>query len=904
MSKFSQYKISNSNECIDFSIGIPDTNNLPLEFFKKTLKEYSLELNDNNILQYNNISGFLKFKKSLAGWLNKKNYTNHQIDEKELFIVNGITGGLQLILGQYLNTDDVILVEEPSYFSAINIFKEYGLTIDSIKMDQDGMNLESLEAKVRKYSAKQKSIFLYSIPTCHNPTGSTLSDEKRKQLAAIATVYTNFYIIADEVYHFINWNEEKIQPLADYHSNFISLGSFSKMLAPSLRVGWIYINNSFLERNDETTVIEDLESSALSKMNGGNNLIGSLIVDKAINSGFLDKHLDKVIEELKMKSKMIVDSLKKSDNFTFNTPLGGYFIWLKSKYDSEKVLSSAKLNKVNFNSGNKFSNHDDFKNNLQINFNCYDIADIQVGIDRLNLTFSDYNKIKVALMGNGKMSQLIKHQINDVYNKKYLVKTIIKRGDLDNKDTISVLNTVDIIIDFSSKNGTIELINYLQKHNITKPILSGTTGHDEISTQIMKNYSKIQKIMNINNFSKTLPVIKNLVEIVNKLPDSWKIKLVEKNKDSIEQISETTKIIKSTIVNEVNIEIINNDSNSHDIICSDGNEIIKFSYQTINSNVFAKGCLDMIPELLENSSGFKSDIKIPTSNIDYSTYSANGNIITILENYDGVKLDFITNLIKENKLIDGFIFISELNTNYCSCNWEYYNRDGNKVNFCGNGIRCLMKYIYDNYKLEQLNLSYKNSNDSDLFLIKYQSGKIMVQSPDHIEDDEFNHSIQSDLETECEKLGIEVIDMELHHVGVPHLIVELKEQVLNITEVLEVLGNIIYEHYCETVDVDGININFVNLNSDCYDHSINVVTWERGVNRITKSCGSGSLAAFYYYLNDNTIKNHNQIVNIHYYNGTSVQIIEEDYMIYLVGLVNDYDTIKVSNDENLFNVSY
>ena len=903
MPKFSQYKIPSSNECIDFSMRIPNTKNLPLGFLKETFKEYSLELDDNNILQYNNISGFPKFKKSLAGWLNKKNYANHQVDEKELFIVNGITGGLQLILGQYLNTDDVILVEEPSYFLAINIFKEYGLTIDSIKMDEDGMNLESLEAKVRKYSAKQKSIFLYSIPTCHNPTGSTISDEKRKQLAAIATVYTNFYIIADEAYHFINWNEEKIQPMADYHCNFISLCSFSKILAPSLRVGWIYINNSFLERSDETTVIEDLESSALSKMNGGNNMLGSLIVDKAINSGFLDKHLDKLIEELKMKSSLIVDSLKKSGNFTFNTPLGGYFIWLKSKYDSEKVLSSAKLNKVNFNSGEKFSNHDNFKNNLQVNFNSYDISDIKDGIDRLNLTFSDYDKIKIALMGDGKMSQLIKQQINETYNKKYLVKTIIKRGDLD-KDINNVLNTVDVIIDFSSKNGTIELINYLQKYNLNKPILSGTTGHDETSTQIMKNYSKIQKIMNINNFSKTLPVIKNLVEIVNKLPDSWKIKLVEKNKDNIEQISETTKIIKSAIINETDIEIINDDINSHDIICSDGNEIIKFSYQTINSNVFAKGCLDMIPELLENSSGFKSDIKIQNDMVDNSIYSANGNIISILEDYEGNKTEFISKTILKNTSIDGFIFISDLNTTYCSCNWEYYNKDGNKVNFCGNGIRCLMKYIYDNYKLKQLNLSYNNSNDSELFLVKYQDTKIMVQSPDHIEDDEFNHSIQSDLETECEKLGIEVIDMELHHVGVPHLIVELKEQVLNITEVLEVLGNILYEYYCETVDTDGININFVNLNSDSYDHSINVVTWERGVNKITESCGSGSLAAFYYYLNDNTIKNHNQIVNIHYYNGTFAQIIEEDYLVYLVGLVNDYDTIEVSNDENLFNVSY
>ena len=90
----------------------------------------------------------------------------------------------------------------------------------------------------------------------------------------------------------------------------------------------------------------------------------------------------------------------------------------------------------------------------------------------------------------------------------------------------------------------------------------------------MKDYSKNQNIMNINNFSKTLPVIKNIVGIVNKLPESWKIKLVENN-NSNEQISETTKIINSASSRDAEIEIVNNEINSHEIICSDGAEVIK-----------------------------------------------------------------------------------------------------------------------------------------------------------------------------------------------------------------------------------------------------------------------------------------------------------------------------------------
>ena len=85
------------------------------------------------------------------------------------------------------------------------------------------------------------------------------------------------------------------------------------------------------------------------------------------------------------------------------------------------------------------------------------------------------------------------------------------------------------------------------------------------------------------------------------------------------------------------IEIVNNEINSHEIICSDGAEVIKLSYQTINSTAFAKGCIEMIPELQKKSTGFDSDIKIKTNMLDYSIYSANGNIITILEDFEGSK---------------------------------------------------------------------------------------------------------------------------------------------------------------------------------------------------------------------------------------------------------------------------
>ena len=121
MPKYSQYNVPSVDEFVNLGVGQPDTRKLPLEFFKTALTHYGKNLKENEILQYGQISGYKDFKESLAGWLNSKNYSNHQVESKELFIVNGVTGGLQFIIHQYLSQNDVILVEEPSYFLAINM---------------------------------------------------------------------------------------------------------------------------------------------------------------------------------------------------------------------------------------------------------------------------------------------------------------------------------------------------------------------------------------------------------------------------------------------------------------------------------------------------------------------------------------------------------------------------------------------------------------------------------------------------------------------------------------------------------------------------------------------------------------------------------------------------------------
>tara|TARA_B110000977_G_C11079570_1_gene492468 strand:- start:572 stop:3313 length:2742 start_codon:yes stop_codon:yes gene_type:complete len=911
MSKYSQYNVPTVDNCVNFGVGQPDTKTLPLDFFKESLTHYGKNLNQNDVLQYSQISGYDTFKKSLADWLNNKKYSNHQVNKNELFIVNGVTGGLQYIVNQYFSQNDVILVEEPSYFLAINIFKEYGLTIDTIPMKKDGIDLEILEQKVRKYSNIQKNIFLYTIPTCHNPTGYTLSDLKRKQLASIATVYNNFYIIADEVYHFLRWDEkERILPMSDYHLNFISLGSFSKLLAPSLRVGWIYINSTHDNINDETSVIDDLSNSAIFDSSGGINVLGSMIVHRAIETGFLDKYINDTISILQKRCISIVNKLKDQDIFDFEIPHGGYFVWLKTKYDTDKVHKNATNYKVSYHSGSKFSSHKQMNEYLRLSFSYYNTSDLEVGIDRLISCFNDYQKTKLAIMGSkGNLGSAILELLNKKpYSDKFMIVELIDRTSFTDESFITRLNKTDVIVDVSSADGTMKLIEFLNKNNITKPILSGTTGHSNENFVLMKKYGDKCSIMNINNFSKGIPILKNIISIINNLPNDWSVRIKEiHNTTKTDSPFGTANILKSLIKKECIIESIREEKNygNHQIICSNKYETIEFSHQALNRSLFAKGCLDMIDKLLK-SNGFNTDLDIifPTKlgNVG-TTYSAHGNILKVIENFEGNKNKIVKEQAELDKKLDGIVFISDLNKDYCTCEWEYYNRDGTEDDFCGNGIRCIMKYVYDTYQIENLSLAYKNESvalDDSLYDIKYNNGNIMIQSPDHFDDDEFTHISQTLLETECEKLDIEVIDMELHRVGIPNLIIELKENVLKQTDILEILGNILNQYYIDNFNEDGVNINFVNLNNDIDEHSINIVTWERSVKRITESCGSGSLASYYYYLNDNTIQKHQTKVKVNLFNNKSLNIIEESYITYLSGQVDIYeeDNIPTSHELN------
>jgi 2-aminoadipate transaminase len=855
--KYSQYFVSNANEMVNFGVGQPETDKLPLDFFKSALINIgtSLDNSDKEVLQYSQIKGYESFRENLANWLNENNYSIYnKVTKDELFITQGATGALQLLMTRFINQGDIVLVEEPSYFLAIKMFKEYGCTVKGVKMNNNGIDLVDLENKINYVLDQgQQDVYLYSIPTCHNPTSITLSDDMRIALSNIADKYSNFSIIADETYHFLEWSDKKFSPMADYHGNFISIGSFSKIIAPSLRVGWIYQNNKLSELSE----IEILSNQSSLDSSGGNSVLGSLIIEYAIITNYLNQILKENREKLKNRCDVLSLKLKELD-FDFVHPTGGYFIWLKlgeeKQYDYTKLLeyNINNNNRVRYHNGDKFSNNDNFKNYARLSFSFYNEEDLIIGAHRLRSNLDNFNKTKIGILGyKGRLGSKIYNNLMN--NQNYLVFGL----DRDYKNNLNSLNNLNMIIDVSSPTGTFELIDYLNKiNNLKIKLLIGTTGHNNKTLKLIKNYSKDKKVgvHLISNFSEGIPLFKKFIEnIENK--NKWKFKMVEYHHiHKQDKPSGTAKMLVSNItsnIDEIEIESVREGEifGEHRLIFETEDELMEIIHKAKNRDIFANGAIKMIDKLLK-SNDFYTDYDLSNLNdIEFKIFNASGNILMVIEGEIENKLreDLVLKFKDLYPKIDGYLFINEYNFNQnnqdndnLNCVWEYYNKDGNKVNFCGNGLRTITYYHLKNIPNKRMVF-----NNLEGF---YHNNLVKSQMPQPIKLNlnlDFVSGLRK-LVNEDLELNISIRNIVAYKTGVPHLIIDINENIYNIDDnTFEFVSQIIYNYYQDNYNKEGINVNFVNV---LKDNTLNVRTFERGVFKETGSCGSGCTSSLYYYL--------------------------------------------------------
>ncbi len=365
-------------DVIDFGAGHPADALLPRTILQAAAA-HRLGQPDSSLLQYGLEQGDGYFRHALAHFL-----TRHYalpVDMEHLFVTAGASQALDLICTLYTQPGDVIFVEEPTYFLALRIFADHRLRAVPIPTDAQGLDVDALEAAL----ARQRPTLLYTIPTHQNPSGCTLSSERRARLVELS-VQHGFLIVADEVYHLLSYADAPPAPLASFAESgtVLGLGSFSKILAPGLRLGWVQAAPQHMQR---------LYTSGLLDSGGGLNPFTSGLVRTVLEQGQQDEYLSLLHHTYRHRIAALHAALQEhlGDRVEYAVPTGGYFFWLRlpDTFDAAALFARAAAHKVSFRPGVRFSSQNGLRNYLRLSFAYYDESELAEGVRRLKAAIED-----------------------------------------------------------------------------------------------------------------------------------------------------------------------------------------------------------------------------------------------------------------------------------------------------------------------------------------------------------------------------------------------------------------------------------------------------------------------------------------------------------------------------------
>lgn len=350
---------------ISFKSISPDGNLFDMEEFKRAfLNRISIE--SHKILNYGYAKGYKPLMEYLIEYMNGKGIVT---SNKDIIITNGFTEGLEMLLTAYTNRGDKIICENPTHNTSIKIMKVHGLDIACVNMKADGIDIIELEEKLKVGGIK----FGYLIPSYHNPTGVVMTGEKRYKVYNMFKKY-NVPIIEDGFNEELLYNSTHISPLAALDkegTGVVYIGSFSKILFPGIRVGWIV---------GDTKIIETLESVKRCK-NIHTSFLDQGILYEYLKSGAFEKHVKKVRKSYKERYEFALKCIKKYINPTFIWGEGGLHIFIGiDGVDSRELLEKCYEKNVIFTPGDIFTVDNTGQNTLRLGLSRLSLEEIEKGI--------------------------------------------------------------------------------------------------------------------------------------------------------------------------------------------------------------------------------------------------------------------------------------------------------------------------------------------------------------------------------------------------------------------------------------------------------------------------------------------------------------------------------------------
>jgi 2-aminoadipate transaminase len=368
-------KVANQKGIISFAGGFPDPGLFPLQELEKCAADVFRE-HSHSLLQYSNSEGLLSLKEWICSYYQR--YFQLEVKPEQLLITSGSQQGLDLIGKAFLDPSDQLILEQPSYLGAIQAFMAYEPEILPLPSHSDGPDIAALEQLLQNHSPKM----LYLVSNFQNPTGFTISAEKRIQLAQLAEKH-GFIIVEDDPYGQLRFEGEHLMPIRTYTGNSILCGSFSKMIAPGLRIGWILSDEPIIQKLLILKQATDLHSNNLSQY----------IANHFLRNCAFEDHLNQIRSHYADKCNCMYEAIAASfpPECIFSKPEGGMFIWveLPDHMDAERILKSCLQKNVIFVPGKYFYTNGKGTNTMRLNFTNSSEENIRRGIAMMGQAISD-----------------------------------------------------------------------------------------------------------------------------------------------------------------------------------------------------------------------------------------------------------------------------------------------------------------------------------------------------------------------------------------------------------------------------------------------------------------------------------------------------------------------------------
>ncbi len=366
-------KQASGKSLISFAGGMPNNDLFPIEQIDDIYNSLPEDIKK-LCFQYGPTSGYPPLVKSLEGYLKNKELP---VDENKILITTGSLQAISIITQEFVNEGDIILTENPCFVGALTVFETFGAEIHSIPIDKNGIDIAALKNKIGSLDRKPK--FLYVTPNYHNPAGIIYTPERKKQLLEVLSG-TGIILIEDDAYSDLYFNEEEKHLTKSMKSfgvkdvEIIYTGSFSKILGPGFRLGYMLSSEEIFEKAE--TVKQALDACTSSFM--------QILANEFLAQHKLEPYLTFLRSEYLERKNLLQKYLKAymPEEVTWNEPKGGFYIWLKlpPHIRSTDIFKESVAKGVVFVTGRTFDPASKKDDRLRLSFSNMPKNDIEKGV--------------------------------------------------------------------------------------------------------------------------------------------------------------------------------------------------------------------------------------------------------------------------------------------------------------------------------------------------------------------------------------------------------------------------------------------------------------------------------------------------------------------------------------------